>query len=762
VAHTARSTATAEDRPPFAQGLKGRMQEGNSRMMGARIFTAFCTVCLLALGGLIAAQAEARPRPLTTQEKWVWQQVSAGNMADLKARFGEVDENRRLSARFLGELLTETVKEPKKGVMIANAVIVEPVNLEFTQISQNVFLVLCKFQDQVVFRDAIFEKHFIMIGSHFDQGADFQRVKAKMNLFFTNASFHGSLDFRGADLDGYFNAQGAQFVGRGEADQVNFNGVKVGQSAFFNAAIFQAPVSFLGADIAGQFNAQGARFEGQGAKNQANFNGMKVGHAVFDQAVFQGPVEFVGADIDKIFSAQGARFESPGGSHQANFNGMKMGHTFFTNAVFQGPVNFGSTDVRGQFNAQGAQFLSQKHAADFNGMKVGQGAFFDKAIFKGPVNFVQAAIGVMFSAKDAQFLNPEQTADFKTMKVGENAYFNNAVFKGPVNFLRADIGGQFSASGAQFLSQKHPAVFDGLRVVQSALFWRVTCRSDLYLTDGDCLDLYLQGPEGGEQKESVTLPRLDLKGTLIHRELNLADLKLAALDASHLRVKRSATFQNLVIKESADFEDAALGALKFHQVTWPQPPANLKLAGLTYTSLSVDQPDNFPGLLGLVEKSAFNPQNFRQLEGYFQHRGQQDWADTVYIAMKNRELEQMRWYNPGRWLLRIFWGGLAGYGRAPLRLLWLSLIIVLVGAWLFDPQYLKDDKKPPAGKKLHGLLLRFFISLDQFLPVVNLRLAEHWQAQDSPFPIWLYFTVERCLGWVLIPIALAAMYTQLK
>ena len=60
MAHTARSTATAEDRPPFAQGLRGRMQEGNSRMMGARIFTAFCTVCLLALGGLIAAQAEAR------------------------------------------------------------------------------------------------------------------------------------------------------------------------------------------------------------------------------------------------------------------------------------------------------------------------------------------------------------------------------------------------------------------------------------------------------------------------------------------------------------------------------------------------------------------------------------------------------------------------------------------------------------------------------------------------------------------------------
>ena len=35
-------------------------------------------------------------------------------------------------------------------------------------------------------------------------------------------------------------------------------------------------------------------------------------------------------------------------------------------------------------------------------------------------------------------------------------------------------------------------------------------------------------------------------------------------------------------------------------------------------------------------------------------------------------------------------------------------------------------------------------------------------AKDNPFPIWLYFTVEQALGWIIIPIALAAIYTQIK
>ena len=729
-------------------------------MTQAKIFMVICT---LALGSLVAAPDYAAGQWRTRQERWVLQQVAAGQVADLYARFGEKEEDRYLSARFLEDLLTGAFRVHRKGIVLANAIIAEPLNLELAQIPQVAILVACRFKEPVVFRDAIFEKHFMLIRSHFDQRADFQRIKGKMNLFLTSTTFKGSLDLGSAYIGGHLNAQEAMFQGQEEKDKANFNGLKVGQNAFFDKATFQGPVDFGGVDISRQFSASEARFEGREEKSKANFNGLKVGQNAFlDKVTFQGPVNFVAAEIGEVFSARGARFAGRGEKSPANFNCLKVGHAFLDKVTFQGPVNFSSANIAGQFNANGAQFLSKEYTADFNGLKVGQGAFFDNATFHGPVNFIQADIGVVFSAKEIQFLHQEETANFKTMRVGQSAYFNKAVFQGPVNFLQTNILGQFNASGAQFLSKKDPAVFEGMRVGQSALFWEVTCRSDVYLTDGNFFDLYIQGAKEDKKDETAGSTRLNLKGTLIHRESVVQDLKLAALDARHLRVKRKATFQNLVIKESANFQNAVLGPLEFKEVTWPDKKENLELGGMTYTSLAINQPDNYQGLLELVENSAFNSQNYLQLANYFKRSGHDDWADEVFMALKDRELGQMGWYNPGRWLVLIFWGWLAGYGQAPLRILWFSLVIVILGAYLFDPKHLEDDKRPPASNKYRTILLRFLISLDRFLPAVDMRLAKNWKAKDTPFPIWAYFTIERGLGWVLISIALVAIYTQIK
>ncbi len=58
---------------------------------------------------------------LTRQEQFVLRQVAAGEIADLKQEFGEAEEDRRLRARFLEELLTgelQGVKIHRRGVRI--------------------------------------------------------------------------------------------------------------------------------------------------------------------------------------------------------------------------------------------------------------------------------------------------------------------------------------------------------------------------------------------------------------------------------------------------------------------------------------------------------------------------------------------------------------------------------------------------------------------------------------------------------------------
>ena len=59
------------------------------------------------------------------------------------------------------------------------------------------------------------------------------------------------------------------------------------------------------------------------------------------------------------------------------------------------------------------------------------------------------------------------------------------------------------------------------------------------------------------------------------------------------------------------------------------------------------------------------------------------------------------------------------------------------------------------------MIIRFIISLDRFLPV-ELGLAHKWDVSATNFFTWLYFHLEQVLGWILIPIALASIYTQIK
>ena len=45
-----------------------------------------------------------------------------------------------------------------------------------------------------------------------------------------------------------------------------------------------------------------------------------------------------------------------------------------------------------------------------------------------------------------------------------------------------------------------------------------------------------------------------------------------------------------------------------------------------------------------------------------------------------------KWWHPYNLATLVFWDGLAGYGNKPARTLWVSLIIVLIGTFVFDPR----------------------------------------------------------------------------
>ena len=59
-------------------------------------------------------------------------------------------------------------------------------------------------------------------------------------------------------------------------------------------------------------------------------------------------------------------------------------------------------------------------------------------------------------------------------------------------------------------------------------------------------------------------------------------------------------------------------------------------------------------------------------------------------------------------------------------------------------------------------MVRLLISIDLFLPAVDLGLAKELQISNLKFSQLLYFHVHKVAGWILILIGLAAITTKLK
>ena len=680
--------------------------------------------------------------PRSAPERYVRECVQAGKEADLILRFGFEVEHRELRAEFVAELLTGGLtggRLPRRGVRIRGAVITGALDLEDAEVEGPVQIWQSRFQGRVKFREARFGKKFSVWQSEFAGAVDFYGMRVGGGFSCQAASFEGGADLRAAEIKGQLDARGARFTSPEEA---NFNGMKVGGSAFFGGAEFAGAVNLVKAEIGGQL------------------------------------------------AAQGAKFTSPAGT--ANFNGMKVGgDAFFEGAEFAGAVNLVTAEIGGQLAAQGARFTSPAETANFNGMKVGSDAFFGGAEFAGPVDWRYLEIKINLQADEAKWhfrhagellhgMTAEVDASF--MKVGQRVYFRNTVFEGRV-----------ALAGAHLL--------------------------DLHLSAPELRELNLERARIGRELK-IGRPEGEKK-TVIHR-----------LKCDNLRVEGPARLEEATIIEEADFRDASFQQVKLLKIEWPAAEKQrrqtagdgarqagrhkIRLDGLTYLGITTgEQEEERPGwrqrwwrwlqatvtreprkepqdwkrLLNWLEQSRFNTQNYAQLEAYWQRCGQRARADKVFITGKRRELKRRPWYI--RWPLRVFGDGLTGYGRKAGRIFGVGLVLVIVGAVLFDPQIL-----PPAGggnratpveaaaanpgseagaagrwgrlqeKRFYEeAALRLVISADRLLPTwVDLGYAREYrpQAEKGPWWLFIYWNVHRVLGWVLVAMGIAGLTLRFK
>jgi hypothetical protein len=538
-------------------------------------------------------------------------------------------------------------------------------------------------------------------------------------------------------------------------DPVSLEFAAVPHAVFFSDCRFRGPVNAANSRFRTVLALRRTVFE-----QAANFYRLKVdADASFAEAVFQRGADFRGADLGGQFVLAGARFAGA-----ADFNGLEVRQSVSAkNAFFEKGVDFAGAAVGGEFNAAAARFSGPDRGSVFNGLKASRSVSFLGAVFAGPADFGGLEAGGDLVLDRAHFDDPSGPVGFSGVKVAQRTSMEATVFQGPVDFAMADLAGLFTVHQARFENKEAPAKFFGVNVGQHAFISETRFAGGVSFLGSRFRHLMLAGTPGAPP----SYPGVNLDGALVEYSLVLGDIGIGTLQATRLQVKGPVIFKNVKIAGKADLRDSNLHSLKFVDVGWPPEPESVWLEGLAYQSVSAGEgQEDWKTLLSWLNRSRLDSRNYNQLDAFFRRGGEIDRADQVYIAGHRREVLR-KWWRPDKLATLIFWDGLAGYGRKPSRTVGIALVIVLVGMMFFDPKnfdpsFVGGWKWLLDGSRAKQCVVRFFLSLDEFLPGLDLGLAKLWQMNRISFPTLLYYHFHKVAGWILIPIGLAAVYSQFR
>ena len=142
---------------------------------------------------------------------------------------------------------------------------------------------------------------------------------------------------------------------------------------------------------------------------------------------------------------------------------------------------------------------------------------------------------------------------------------------------------------------------------------------------------------------------------------------------------------------------------------------------------------------------------YRSLEEFFLRQGYRSDADQAFIAGKRRERKEK--LHGLDWLGSYLLDWLVGYGRHPWQAGIPCAVFIALGCVLFSPKKM-EPQKPEDVARVYS---RFWYSLGLFLPFVDLQADKVWKPKADQTFLRNYMRVHIMLGWILVPLVLAAL-----
>lgn len=230
----------------------------------------------------------------TPQEKWVWEKVVSGNMADFNnsnGYGGDLDPrkpegwipSRQLRRRFLEAiLLTEPYRSAvtRKGVHIEGAWFDEPLDLIAAIINFNLLLVRCRFGCYVSMAHVKTAGTLSFAGSKFENTLILNGARIGIDLLMRNEGEFGNVELKSTEVDGHLDLSSSKFVGT-----LNMNSIRVkGMLAMRSGAEF-AEIDLIGAEVTSDIDMQHAKFKGVLSMNGLKAERVDLSKSTFETAV---------------------------------------------------------------------------------------------------------------------------------------------------------------------------------------------------------------------------------------------------------------------------------------------------------------------------------------------------------------------------------------------------------------------------------------------------------------------------------------------
>ncbi|MFH1371416.1 MAG: hypothetical protein ABII09_09060 [Planctomycetota bacterium] len=682
---------------------------------------------------ILIKMAEKKFGKLTEADKILFSAVADGNWADYREG-GDKDkienannwgERRIINAnRFEWLCRDKQAKElvTDRGIMVTGAKIEGPVNLIFAEIPFPLIFGRCVIPDKIILNSSRIK--FLFLAGSRTGSIQADGVNIEGDVYLSDGfKADGEVRFIGAEISGDFVCKNGEFINKGRmaitADRMNVKGsVFLGDG--FNA---HGMVCFRGATIGNTFDCGDGEFVNEdGTAIVADRINVKGSVFLGDGFKADGEVRFQGAEIGGGFISENGEFNNKGGTAiSADGINVKGGVFLINGFKADGEVRFLEAEIDGQFACENGMFINKGgKAISADGMNVKGGVFLRKDFkSEGEVRFLGAAISGNFDCGNGDFNNTGNIAIFADGMDIKGSVFLKKGFKanGEICFIGVAIGGNFECDRSEFVDK------DGTAIRAE----RMNVKGSVFLRD----DFNVEG-------------RVSLIGTTISGRFTWSDI-------------------NRPEKATLDLRNATVGVLCDDEKSWPER-GNLFLDGFVYENIGDDAPKDAKHRIDWLNRQGeerFRPGSFEQLAKVLEKMGYNEDAIKIRIE-KEKTITRQGGFNLvtkiWRFILEIF----IGYGYQLWKAWIAAIFIIFVGSVVFKlghKKIVQTDKEP------YHRFNSFIYSLEKFVPVVNLSMAQYWIPDTNKrwgrfVRGYLWFHI--CAGWIITTLLIVGLTGLIK